>query len=92
MSLKLFQIESESEKFSVCPQLIQVCVSRSKIKITAYQQQYIIVTNQNAIFNEKCIKPYAYSATYFDPYNQVSGYCFDKEFNDSFGYKFSYQS
>ncbi|CAD8083748.1 unnamed protein product [Paramecium primaurelia] len=68
-----------------------MCISFKKIKITAYQQQYI-VTKQNAIFNEKCIKPYAYPATYFDPYNQVSGYCFDKECNDSFGYKFSYQS
>ncbi|CAD8190251.1 unnamed protein product [Paramecium pentaurelia] len=55
-------------------------------------QTIIYITNQNAICNEKCIKPYAYPATYFDPYNQVSGYCFDKECNDSFGYKFSYQS
>ncbi|CAD8116901.1 unnamed protein product [Paramecium primaurelia] len=73
---------NESEKCFDCPQLIQVCLSRSKIKITAYKQQNI-VTNQNAICNEKCIKPYAYPATYFDPYNQFSGYCFDKECNDS---------
>ncbi|CAD8067419.1 unnamed protein product [Paramecium sonneborni] len=86
------QIKAESGRnCSDCPQLCQVCISRSDLEIKAVQPKFLI-TQDNEIFTKKCIKPYIDSAIYFDSYNQISKYCFNKQCNDSFAFRFSYQS
>ncbi|CAD8112914.1 unnamed protein product [Paramecium sonneborni] len=74
-----------------CPQLCQVCISRTEKEIKSYSTKFL-VTGENLLYTKKCIKPYFDPAIYFDPYNQVARHCLNRDCDDSLIYRFSYQN
>ncbi|CAD8176500.1 unnamed protein product [Paramecium pentaurelia] len=84
---KLPIISSEQGKCIQCPQLCQLCQSRTEQEIKNINP-YFIVTDQTIIYTYKCLQKAPDNNIVIDPYTKVAKYCENSICIDNIKYQF----